>query len=135
MEVWAAGASIGAFHSVAMVCRFPDVFARACAMSGTYDLRRFYDATEFTDDFWVSSPLHFLSKLEGRHLDVLKTRLIVLASGEGRAEDLGESWRMANVLGARGVPNRVDPWGSEWHHDWPTWREMLPKYLGEWVKQ
>jgi len=135
LELWAAGASIGAFHSVAVVCRFPDVFARACAMSGTYDLRRFYDATEFTDDFWVSSPLHFLSKLEGRHLDVLKTRLIVLASGEGRAEDLGESWRMANVLGARGVPNRVDPWGSEWHHDWPTWREMLPKYLGEWVKQ
>jgi len=135
LEIWAAGASIGAFHSVAVVCRFPDVFARACAMSGTYDLRRFYDATEFTDDFWVSSPLHFLSKLEGRHLDVLKTRLIVLASGEGRAEDLGESWRMANVLGARGVPNRVDPWGSEWHHDWPTWREMLPKYLGEWVKQ
>jgi esterase/lipase superfamily enzyme len=134
IELWAAGASIGAFHSVAVVCRFPDVFARACAMSGTYDLRRFYEASEFTDDFWVSSPLHFLSKLEGRHLDVLKTRLILLASGEGRAEDLGESWRMANVLGARGVPNRVDPWGPEWHHDWPTWREMLPKYLGEWVK-
>jgi esterase/lipase superfamily enzyme len=133
IELWAAGASIGAFHSVAVVCRFPDVFARACAMSGTYDLRRFYDVTEFTDDFWVSSPLHFLSKLEGRHLDVLKTRLIILASGEGRAEDLGESWRMANVLGARGVPNRVDPWGKDWHHDWPTWREMLPKYLGEWV--
>jgi esterase/lipase superfamily enzyme len=133
LELWAAGASIGAFHSVAAVCRFPDVFARACAMSGTYDLRRFYDATEFTDDFWVSSPLHFVPKLDGRHLDVLKTRLIVLASGEGRAEDLGESWRMGNALGARGVPNRVDPWGPTWPHDWQTWREMLPKYLGEWV--
>lgn len=133
-ELWAAGASIGAFHAVAAVCRFPDVFARACAMSGTYDLRRFYEATEFTDDFWVSSPLHFLPTLGGRHLDVLRTRLIVLASGEGRAEDLGESWRMANVLGQRGVPNRVDPWGPAWPHDWQTWREMLPKYLGEWVK-
>ena len=109
LEMWAAGASIGAFHSVAMVCRFPDVFARACAMSGTYDLRRFYEATEFTDDFWVSSPLHFLSKLEGRHLDVLKTRLIVLASGEGRAEDLGESWRMGNVHAAS---TRGDPSGT-----------------------
>ena len=133
-ELWAAGASIGAFHAVAAVCRFPDVFARACAMSGTYDLRRFYEATEFTDDFWVSSPLHFLPTLGGRHLDVLRTRLMVLASGEGRAEDLGESWRMANVLGQRGVPNRVDPWGPAWPHDWQTWREMLPKYLGEWVK-
>lgn len=141
LELWTAGASFGAFHSVAMVCRFPDVFARAVAMSGTYDLRRFFavgdvrDAREFTDDFWTSSPLHFVPGLGGRHLDVLKSRLIVLASGEGRAEDLGESWRMANALGARGIPNRVDPWGPTWHHDWPTWREMLPKYLAEWVTQ
>jgi esterase/lipase superfamily enzyme len=134
VEIWAAGASIGAFHSVAVVCRWPDVFTKACAMSGTYDLRRFYDAKEFTDDFWVSSPIHFVPTLEGRHLEVLRTRSILFPSGEGRAEDLGESWRMANALGAKGVPNRVDPWGPDWHHDWPTWREMLPKYLGEWAK-
>jgi esterase/lipase superfamily enzyme len=135
LPIWAAGASIGAFHSVAMVCRFPDVFTRACAMSGTYDLRRFYDAKEFSDEFWVSSPLHFVPRLDGRHLEVLRSRQIVLASGEGKAEDLGESWRMANVLGAAGIPNRVDPWGPQWPHDWQTWREMLPKYLGEWVTQ
>jgi esterase/lipase superfamily enzyme len=135
VELWAAGASIGAFHAVAVVCRFPDVFARACAMSGTYDLRRFYEVSEFTEDFWVSSPPHFVPRLAGKHLEVLRGRLIVLASGEGRAEDLGESWRMANALGARGVPNRVDSWGPAWPHDWQTWREMLPKYLGEWVTQ
>ena len=134
MEVWAAGASIGAFHSVAMVCRFPDVFTRACAMSGTYDLRRFYDANEFSDDFWVSSPVHFVPTLSGLHLDVLRTRFILLASGEGRAEDIGESWNMANTLGGQGIPNRVDSWGHEWHHDWPTWRHMLPRYLDEWTK-
>jgi esterase/lipase superfamily enzyme len=132
-EVWAAGASIGAFHSVAVTCRWPDVFAKACAMSGTYDLRRFYDAKDFTDDFWVSSPVHFVPTLEGRHLDVLKTRFILLASGEGRAEDIGESWRMANALGAKGVPNLVDSWGHDWHHDWPTWRKMLPQFLDEWT--
>src|SRR5262249_39176103 len=84
LEVWAAGASIGAFHAVAAVCRFPDVFARACAMSGTYDLRRFYDAKDFTDEFWVSSPLHFLAMLDGPHLEKLRTRFILLISGEGR---------------------------------------------------
>ena len=138
ITVWAAGASIGAFHSVAMVCRFPDVFSKACAMSGTYDLRRFYptsvDAKNFTDDFWVSSPLHFVPTLEGRHLDVLKTRFILLPSGEGRAEDIGESWRMANVLGAKGIPNCVDSWGKDWNHDWPTWRKMLPQFLEEWTR-
>jgi esterase/lipase superfamily enzyme len=134
IEVWAAGASIGAFHAVAMVCRFPDVFARACAMSGTYDLRRFYDATDFTDDFWVSSPVHFVPTLSGPHLDKLRERFILMPSGEGKAEDIGESWRMGNALGKQGVPNRVDPWGAHVPHDWETWRKMLPQYLGEWTK-
>lgn len=135
IDIWAAGASIGAFHSVAMVCRFPDVFTRAIAMSGTYDLRRFYEAKEFTDDFWVSSPLHFVPTLSGVHLDVLRTRFILLISGEGRAENIGESWAMAHVLGAKGVPNRVESWGPEWPHDWQTWRAMLPQVLSNWSQQ
>jgi esterase/lipase superfamily enzyme len=136
IELWATGASIGAFHSVAMVCRFPDLFTRACAMSGTYDLRRFYDCgpNDFTDEFWVSSPLHFVPTLGGRHLEVLRTRYILMPSGEGRAEDIGESWNMANVLGRQGIPNRVDSWGRDWHHDWETWRKMLPKVLEEWTR-
>ncbi len=136
IEIWSAGASIGALHAVAMVCRFPDLFTRACAMSGTYDIRRFYDARpdEFSDEFWVSSPIHFVPHLAGLHLDVLRTRFILMPSGEGRAEDIGESWAMANVLGRAGVPNRVDSWGKEWHHDWVTWRKMLPQVLGEWTR-
>ena len=135
LEVWTAGASIGAFHAVAAVCRWPDVFSRAIAMSGTYDIRRFYDCgpNDFSDDFWVSSPLHFVPTLAGRHLEVLRSRFILIPSGEGRAEDIGESWRLAHVLGSQGIPNRVDPWGPNVHHDWETWRAMLPKYLGEWT--
>ena len=41
--------------------------------------------------------------------------------------------RVAHVLGLRHVPNRVDLWGPQHDHDWPTWREMLPKYLDELV--
>ncbi len=135
VEVWSTGASIGAFHSVAMVCRFPDVFARAIAMSGTYDLRRFFDAREFSDEFLVSSPLHFVPTLSGLHLDVLRKRFILLISGEGRAEAIGESWAMAKVLGSKGVPNRVESWGTEWPHDWQTWRAMLPQVLTSWTQQ
>jgi esterase/lipase superfamily enzyme len=134
IEIWAAGASIGAFHAIAVVCRFPDVFTKACAMSGTYDLRRFFDATEFSDEFWVSSPVHFVPTLGGVHLETLRKRFILLVSGEGRAEDIGESWRMANVLGKQGIPNRVDSWGPDWHHDWVTWRKMLPQVLEEWTR-
>lgn len=38
---------------------------------------------------------------------------------------------MASVLGAQGIPNRVDNWGPEREHDWPAWRAMLPQYLAE----
>jgi esterase/lipase superfamily enzyme len=55
----------------------------------------------------------------------------VLASGDGEWEDVGESWPMAEVLGAKGVPNRVDDGGPQWAHQWPTWRQMLPQYLRE----
>jgi esterase/lipase superfamily enzyme len=133
VQVITAGASIGAFHSVAMVCRWPQIFTHALACSGTYDLLRFLGTREYTDDFLVSSPLHFLPQLgDGPHLDMLRTRFVLLATGAGRAEDVGESWNMASSLGAKRVPNRVDDWGPEWHHDWPTWRAMMPKYLGEW---
>lgn len=134
IPIWAAGASIGAMHAVAMVCRFPDIFHRALGMSGSFDLMRFIEADHYDEHYFVSSPLNFVPTLEGIHLDMLRERFILLASGEGRAENMGESWGMANVLGAKGIPNRVDPWGPNWHHDWPTWRNMLPRYLDEWTR-
>ena len=79
-------------------------------MSGTYDLRRFYEARDFNDDF-VIVPVHFLPTLAGPHLDVLRTRSSSFRRGKGRAETSARSWRLANVLGAQGIPNRVDPWG------------------------
>jgi esterase/lipase superfamily enzyme len=132
--IWAAGASIGAFHSVAAVCRFPDIFHRALAMSGTFDLMRFIEVDAFDEYYFASSPLQFVPTLSGVHLDVLRQRFVLFATGAGRAENVGESWQMANVLGRQGIPNRVDDWGPEWHHDWPTWRAMLPKYLEEWTR-
>ena len=132
IEVIAAGASIGAFNAVASICRHPDVFNKAIALSGTYDLSKNFDC-RFTQDFYFCSPLHFLPGLEGPVLEKLRERLILMPSGEGDYEDIGESWRMASVLGDKGIPNRVDSWGADYKHDWVTWREMLPKYLAEYT--
>ena len=126
----AAGASIGAFNSLAMLCRYPHVFGTAVCMSGTYRVERFFDG-EFNDQLYLSSPIHFLPGLEGPQLDTLRSRFVILASGQGAWEDIGESWHVAEVLGRKGVRNRVDPWGTEWEHDWVTWRYMLPLYLNE----
>jgi esterase/lipase superfamily enzyme len=130
IEIIAAGASIGAYNAVASICRHPDAFRLAIAMSGTYDLSKYLEG-RFIQDFYFASPLHFLPGLEGPQLESLQNRLILMPSGEGDYEDIGESWRMAKVLGDKGIPNRVDSWGPEWRHDWVTWRAMLPKYLDE----
>ncbi|CAN5210964.1 alpha/beta hydrolase-fold protein [soil metagenome] len=130
IEVITAGASIGAFNAVASVCRHPDAFRIAIGMSGTFDLSKYLQG-RFTENFYFSSPLHFLPQLEGPQLEMLRRRFVLIPTGEGRWEDVGESWRMAKVLGDKGVPNRVDPWGPQWDHNWVTWREMLPTYLNE----
>lgn len=126
----AAGASIGAFNAMSVLCRFPDVFTKALCLSGTYDLTRFLNGP-IPEDFYYSSPVHFLPGLDGPALDAARERFVLFASGQGRAEDIGQSWRAAGVLGEKGIPNRVDAWGAEWNHDWPTWRRMLPQYLEE----
>lgn len=129
LPIIAAGASIGAFNAVASLCRHPDVFGAAVGMSGTYDLEPWLEGG-WSNDFYFSSPLHYLPGLEGPPLDELRGRFVLLATGTGDHENPGESWRMAEVLGAKGVPNRVDNWPG-WTHDWPTWRSMLPTYLDE----
>ena len=130
IDVIAGGASIGAFNAVAVLCRYPDEFSAAVGMSGSYRIERFYDEA-WSQDLFFAAPLQFLPGLDGAQLDRLRQRFAVLASGAGDWEDPGESWRMAEALGAKGIPNRVDNWGPEFKHDWPTWHRMLPQYLRE----
>lgn len=131
IEIITAGASIGAFNALSTLCRNPDFVRAAVCMSGTYDMSRWMDGTH-SFDYHISSPLHFIPHLpDGPQLAGLQRRSVVLATGEGRAEAPAESWQVANTLGKRGIANRVDMWGPGWHHDWPTWRTMLPMYLDE----
>jgi esterase/lipase superfamily enzyme len=131
IEIISAGASIGAFNAVASLCRHPADFRAAIGMSGTYDLTGWLGG-EWSDDFYYSSPLHYLPGLGSEAvLAQLRSRFVVLATGQGRWEDAGETWKLAQVLGAKAIPNRVDVWSEQHDHDWPTWREMLPLYLDD----
>ena len=138
IEIVVAGASIGAFNAMASICRHPDVFKQAICMSGTYDVERFIKDAHGNPlppslpNFYFSSPLQYLPRLgESPQLQQLRKRFVLMAHGGGRWEDPAQDWTMARLLGAKGVPNRVDPRGPEYDHDWPTWRTLLPKYLGE----
>lgn len=130
--IWTAGSSIGAFNALAAVCRHPDVFGRAICMSGTYNMNRFLEG-RINRDYFDSSPLDFVPHLQGKHLELLRQRHVLLAHGQGEFEDPEQSWSVERVLGPKGVPNRVDAWDKTWRHDWVTWRKMLPQFLGEFL--
>lgn len=131
IEVMTAGASIGAFNALISICRHPDLFNRAICLSGTYDIQKWLEGQWF-DEFYHQSPIQFVPSLpEGEHLSRLQQRFVLLATGQGDHENPEESWKVADALGARNIPNRVDLWDGNWKHDWETWREMLPQYVQE----
>ena len=129
-DVVVSGASIGAFNAIAVLCRYPEVVSHAIAMSGTFDVASFIGPGA-GEALYFATPLYFLPGMQGPALERLQHRFAVLASGEGRWENIEHSWRLAKVMGQKGIPNRVDPWGPEYDHDWPTWRVMLPHYLSQ----
>jgi esterase/lipase superfamily enzyme len=129
-DVVVSGASIGAFNAIAVLCRYPEVVSHAIAMSGTFDLASFI-GPDAGEALYFATPLYFLPGLQGPALERLQHRFAVIASGEGRWENIEHSWRLAKVMGQKGIPNRVDPWGPDYDHDWPTWRAMLPHYLSQ----
>jgi esterase/lipase superfamily enzyme len=99
-------------------------------MSGIYDLKS-YSKGYYDEDVYFNSPIDYLPNMsEGEHLDQLRGKQhIHFVTGSGPYEAPQASWRIADVLGAKGLPNHVEVWGEEWSHDWPTWRAMLPSYL------
>lgn len=124
-----AGASIGAFNAVTALLKHPDWVDTAIGMSGTYDFDRWV-GDHRDSHYYFNQPMYFVPHLpEGPMLDQLRQRRIVLATGQGRAEAPDESRRMSQVLWAKGIPNSLEIWGHDVHHDWPTWRTMLPMFL------
>lgn len=128
-----AGASLGAYNAVTAVTKHPELFDLAVTMSGTFDLSRWLGAYR-DDDFYFNHPLDFVPNLgPSAQLDALRRARFVLGVGQGRWDNPANSFRMARVLGDKGVWNRVELWGADADHDWPTWRAQLPMFLDKLV--
>ena len=106
-----AGASIGAFNALAVMCRYPQAFGVAIGMSGTYKLERFFEG-EFNHDLYVASPVHFLPDPGGAAAGDAAARLAILASGQGAWEDVSESWLAGERAREQGHPQPGGPMGT-----------------------
>ncbi len=120
------GASFGAFFAANALFRRPDLFSALLGMSGFYDLAGKLRGNS-SEAAYLNNPTWFVPNLpEGDALGLLRTDTrIELMTGQGTHEAPENSVSFARTLEAKGIPHRLDLWGPEMAHDWPTWRRML----------
>lgn len=126
------GSSLGAFNALNAAAKHPEIFGLMVGMSGTYILDRRVQGY-WDEDYYYNSPSQFLPNLgEGPQLDALRRSVFLIGVGAGPYENRDYSFTIGSILREKGIPHRVDVW-KDGDHDWPTWREMLPHYLGRWA--
>lgn len=128
--IYTSGASFGALHSMNLFLKRPDLLNGVLALSGVYEL------TEYTKGYWdeqvyFNSPMHYMPNLADHQIleQIRNSPHIHLLTGSGAYEDPASSGRLAKILYDKGIRYNLDVWGSEWPHDWNTWKAMLPYYL------
>ena len=129
--IFNAGASLGALHAANLFFKRPDLFAGVIAMSGIYDLN-YYTKGYHDQDVYFNSPLQYVANMEDDYWLPLirRSHHIHLLSGSGAYESPESATAFSNVLNSKGIWHELDIWGPDMKHDWPTWRAMLPHYLG-----
>ena len=127
-----SGASFGAFHAANQFFRRPDLFDTLIAMSGFYDLEPDYTEGYMDDNLYFNNPISYLGNMgEGPTLDRLRhDTQIHIISGQGNYEAPHCSKKLSTLLWNKGIGNNLDLWGHDVPHDWPSWRDMLPYYVG-----
>ncbi len=125
------GASVGAYHAANMYLKYPGIFSGMIAMSGVYDIK-YYVRDYYDDHCYYNSPVDFLPNMYDQNtLNQIRNGKIVIASGQGDYEDPGSSIHLSNILNSKSIPHWLDLWGYDMTHDWPTWRKMLPYFIGK----
>lgn len=130
-QIIICGASFGALHSMNLFLKRPDLLNGVIAMSGVYDLTE-YTKGYYDEDVYFNSPQHYIPNLTDHFTleQIRKSNHIHIFTGSGAYEDPGAAGRFAKILYDKGINYELDVWGNEWPHDWNTWRNVLPHYLG-----
>jgi esterase/lipase superfamily enzyme len=128
--IFITGASFGALHSMNLFLKRPDLINGAIAMSGVYDLTEYTDGY-YDEQVYYNSPIHYIPNLTDHYvLEQIRRGKLIIATGQGSYEDPEANRRFSGVLHSKSLPHELDLWGHDVNHDWPTWRKMLPHFLG-----
>jgi esterase/lipase superfamily enzyme len=132
--VGVAGCSMGGYHAMNFGLRHPDAFDITIAISGVYDARFFTGDLNGSDAVYYNSPVDYLPNTnDGWWLDKYRGNAFITAVGQGAWEGphIAETARMQQIFADKGIPGWFDFWGHDMPHDWSTWRDMMPYFLGK----
>jgi esterase/lipase superfamily enzyme len=129
--IYICGASFGALHSMNLFLKRPHLLNGVIALSGVYDLTE-YTKGYYDEDVYFNSPQHYMPNLGDHGIleGIRRSHHLHIFSGSGPYEDPNASRSFASILYSKGINYELDVWGSEWPHDWNTWRKVLPHYIG-----
>jgi esterase/lipase superfamily enzyme len=121
------GASLGGFHAANFAARHPEQVARCIALSGLFDSRRLLEG--YWDDLcYYHSPVHFVPNMDHDWARRLGRVEWVIATGE-QDSLVGETRNFSQILRDKGIPVHREIWPGVFGHDWPFWKQHLPRFL------
>lgn len=130
-QVMTTGCSLGAYHAMNFLLKYPFDFDETIALSGIYSPRTYY-GNYMDDQLYYNSPVDYVPNIQdGPQLEALRAARIVMAVGQGRWEEecLRDTRDLAAGLSSRRIPYTLELWGHDVDHDWPWWRKMMPHFL------
>ena len=126
-----AGCGLGAAHAVNLFLRRPELFCGVIGLGGLFDTGRFFAKT--ADDLvFRNSPLLTLASLpaaDNRIAAWRKASPFVLCCGQGDADALQDTRKLADTLKKLEVPVWFDEWGTDVTHDWYWWNKQLNYFM------
>lgn len=129
IDLTVGGCSFGGYHAANFALRHPDAVTKCVSMSGAFDNQGFLKG--YSDDLsYLHNPTQYVPNLNDAwyHQHFQRDWYMILAASNHDI-CLGDNYNMAELLGRKGIPHRLDVWNNNMPHDWPLWRLMARSYF------
>jgi len=126
--VIAAGAELGAYQSLRLALKNPELFDKVISISGYYDINLFLDGFK-DDNSYYNNPIEFIPNLNDetilKSISSLDLRLISYLNDPNRIETL----RMSDILWMKFLQHDITVWKEESSKPWSLYPIMLRENL------
>ncbi|WP_281521810.1 esterase family protein [Dubosiella newyorkensis] len=127
------GASMGAFHAGNFFFRYPGRFKQVLALSGLYDMSRYFYDGNIDFNAYQNNPCGYLSQMDPAHPYIPQYNeaqaIFVVGQGAWEHECADDLRKLADLCFHKGIHIQTDFWGFDVPHDWPSWERQIKEYL------